>query len=255
MISVVIPTLNAETTLLRCLAALVTGAVEGVVREVIVADGGSTDATVKIVDQAGAQWHRAERGRGKQIASGLALTRGNWILVLHADTILEPGWEAEAMEFIERVETGRRREAAAVFRYALDDEGTMPRLVETLVNVRTRMLGLPYGDQGLLISRRLYNEVGGYKPMGLMEDVDIVRRLGRRRLTTLRSRAITSAERYRREGYLKRIARNQSCLAMYYAGVPVERIARFYNGSPLVADELRPDDANEAAGRSDANPS
>lgn len=255
MISVVIPTLNAEATLPRCLASLVTGAVDGIVREVIVADGGSSDATARIVDQAGARWLSSERGRGQQVASGLALARSDWFLVLHADTVLESGWELEAAQFIERVECGRRAESAAVFRYALDDAGTAPRLLETLVNARSRLVSLPYGDQGLLISRRLYEEIGGFKSIPIMEDVDIVRRIGRRRLTVLRSRAITSAARYRRDGYLKRIARNQWCMAMYFAGVPVERIARFYSGTPPVADERRSDEPDQAAGRSDVKPS
>jgi rSAM/selenodomain-associated transferase 2 len=242
MISVVIPTLNAESTLPRCLASLVTGAVDGVVREVIIADGGSSDGTAQIADQTGARWHGSERGRGTQIASGVALARANWLLVLHADTVLEPGWERETAQFIERVETGISADKAAIFRYALDDEGTAPRLLEIVVNARSRLMALPYGDQGLLISRRLYDEIGGFKPMPIMEDVDIVRRIGRRRLTVLRSRAITSAERYRKDGYLKRIARNQSCLALYFAGMPVERIARLYSGTPSVENGGRAPD-------------
>lgn len=230
MISVVIPTLNAEATLPSCLAALVPGAVDGVVREVIVVDGGSSDRTARIVDQAGARWHSSEAGRGQQIASGAALARAGWLLILHADTVLEPGWEREAAQFIERVESGQRAQSAAVFRYALDDEGMPPRVLEALVNVRTRLFAMPYGDQGLLISRRLYDEIGGFKPMTIMEDVDIVRRIGRRRLTVLRSRAVTSAAAYRRDGYLRRIARNQACLAMYFAGVPVEFVAKVYSG-------------------------
>jgi rSAM/selenodomain-associated transferase 2 len=256
MISVVIPTLNAEATLPGCLAALVPGAVDGVVREVIIVDGGSSDATALIADDAGARWQSCERGRGQQIASGVALARSPWLLILHADTVLEAGWAGEVSSFIEKVDSGRRASSAAVFRYALDDDGARPRLLEALVNARSRVLALPYGDQGLLISRRLYDEIGGFKPVPIMEDVDIVRRLGRRRLTLLRSRAITSAARYRKDGYLKRIARNQSCLVMYLAGVPVERIARFYGGAASLGDGpglAKPDEAASAA--SDIKPS
>ena len=98
-------------------------------------------------------------------------------------------------------------------------------------------MGAPYGDQGLLISRKLFDEIGGYRPMAIMEDLDIVRRLGWSRLAVLRSRAITSAARYRKDGYFKRIARNQLCLAMYMLGVPVTRIARFYEGVSVSDDE------------------
>lgn len=230
MISVVIPTLNAEASLPGCLAALVPGAVDGVVREVIIADGGSEDATALIADQAGARWQKSERGRGQQITCGASLARSDWLLILHADTILESGWEREVGAFIEKVESGRRSQTAAVFRYALDDDGALPRFLETMVNIRASLMGAPYGDQGLLISRRLFDEIGGYRPMAIMEDLDIVRRLGWSRFAVLRSRAITSAARYRKDGYFKRIARNQLCLAMYMLGVPVTRIARFYEG-------------------------
>ena len=94
---------------------------------------------------------------------------------------------------------------AAVFRLRLDDGAPAAR---RLVAWRTRALGLPYGDQGLLIPSALYRSLGGYGPIPLMEDVDIVRRLGRKRIVLLDADAITSAERYRRAGYLGRSARN-----------------------------------------------
>jgi hypothetical protein len=89
-------------------------------------------------------------------------------------------------------------------------------------------LALPYGDQGLLISRRLYDAVGGYRPMPLMEDVDLVRRLGRARLHPLGASMLASARRYRRDGYWRRPLRNLCCLALYFAGVPPRVIARMY---------------------------
>jgi hypothetical protein len=174
---------------------------------------------------------RSEAGRGIQLAAGAARTRFPWLLFLHADTELEVGWEREAAHFMERVETGRLAPAAAAFRFSLDDIGLAPRLLEALVVLRMALLKLPYGDQGLLIPRPLYNEIGGYTPMPLMEDVDIVRRLGRRRLALLRSRATTSAARYRRDGYLWRTLGNQGCLALYALNVPVSTIARLYGAS------------------------
>lgn len=228
MISVVVPTLNAERHLAAGLSALVHAAVEGLVREVVVVDGGSSDRTTEIVDQAGATLVKSTCGRGTQLALGAEHTRLPWILFLHADTVLEPGWEREAAAFIEAVDTGRRRAAAAVFRFALDEPGFKARLVEWGVSVRCALLRLPYGDQGLLIPRRLYGQLGGYRQIPLMEDVDLIRRLGRSRTVMLRSRAITSATRYRRDGYLRRILRNLSCLTLYYLRVPAHTIARLY---------------------------
>lgn len=228
MITVVIPTLNAESGLAGCLAALVPATVEGLVREVIVVDGGSSDRTTKIVDQAGARLVRSVPGRGRQLAAGAEQARMPWLLFLHADTVLEAGWEREAALFMERVDVGERPHAAAAFRFALDDLGFKPRLVEMGVTLRCALLGLPYGDQGLLIQSRQYRHAGGYKPLPLMEDVDLVRRIGRRRLVMLRARAVTSAVRYRRDGYVRRIMRNLSCLTLYFLRVPSGTLERLY---------------------------
>ena len=228
MISVIIPTLNAEKCLAGTLAALVPAAVDGLIREAIVVDGGSNDRTPAIVDSAGAELVRAGGGRGSQLAAGAAKARFPWLLFLHADTALAPGWEREASYFMERVDTGARPVAAAAFRFALDDTGARPRVLERLVALRCSALRLPYGDQGLLIPKRLYDEIGGYRPLPLMEDVDLVRRLGRRRVVMLGSRAVTSAERFRREGYVRRSARNLICLTLYTLRVPAHVIGRIY---------------------------
>ena len=163
-----------------------------------------------------------------QLEAGAARARGDWLLFLHADTVLEPGWAEEARSFMERVESGRRNQAAASFQFGLDDDGFMPRLAERLVSLRCRLLALPYGDQGLLISRHLYNRLGGFRPLPLMEDVDLVRRLKRREIAMLKSCAVTSGERYRREGYLARSLRNLGCILLYYLRVPPRVLARLY---------------------------
>lgn len=228
MISVVIPTLNAQRSLPDTLTALIPATVEGLVREVIIADGGSSDQTRELADGAGAEILRLSACRGAQLAAGAAAARHPWLLFLHADTVLEPGWEREVTSFIDAIEAGRREPAAAAFRFALDDEGMAPRLLETLVALRCSALRLPYGDQGLLISRDLYDEIGGIRDLPVMEDIDLVRRLGRRRMRLLRTRAITSAARYRRDGYLKRTLKNQMCLLLYALNFSPARISRFY---------------------------
>ncbi|MDX2157046.1 MAG: TIGR04283 family arsenosugar biosynthesis glycosyltransferase [Hyphomicrobiaceae bacterium] len=228
MISVVIPTLNAESGLTASLSALVTATVEGLVREVIVVDGGSTDRTLAIADQAGAHIVTSPKGRGCQLRTGAEAARFPWLLFLHADTILDSGWEREVAALIERVEIGERPETAAAFRFALDDLGLLPRIIEGGVGLRSTLLRLPYGDQGLLLPRRLYDRIGGFRDLPLMEDVDIVRRLGRSRTLILRTKAVTSAVRFRKHGYLPRVARNLTCLALYYLRVPPSLIARLY---------------------------
>ena len=101
-------------------------------------------------------------------------------------------------------------------------------MIEAGVATRCALFRLPYGDQGLRVPKQLYQQVGGYSRLPLMEDVDLVRRIGRRRMMVLRSRAVTSAMRYQRDGYVRRSARNLSCLTLYLLRVPVRVIARLY---------------------------
>lgn len=232
MISVIIPTLNAEAHLGETLSSLVPAAVDGLIREVIVVDGGSSDRTLEIADGAGAEIVKSEGGRGRQLKAGAARARFPWLLFLNGDTYLDAGWERDANLHIERVDNGRRRAAAASFRFALDDEGGLPRLLETMASLRSGLFKLPYGDQGLLIPRALYDEVGGFSELPALEDLDLVRRLGRGRLVALNARAVTGGERYRRDGYLSRMMRNQACLGLYLIGVPVATIANMFGPPP-----------------------
>ena len=223
-ISLVIPTLNAAETLRDCLGSVAAARAEGLVSEVVVADGGSTDGTADVASAEGARVVRGSGGRGGQLVAGCAVAGGGWLLVLHADTRLEPGWEAAA-----RRHMAERPDRAGWFRFALDDPAEIARVWEAGVNLRSRVLGLPYGDQGLLISRTLYDAVGGYRAQPLMEDVDLVRRLGRSRLAEVGARAVTSAERFVAQGYWRRSMRNWGLLARYLAGAHPTDLARGYD--------------------------
>jgi len=221
-ISAVVPTLNAAEYLPGCLAAL---SGSPLLHQIVVADGGSGDGTVAIAEAAGARVIAATRGRGPQLAAGAAAASGEWLLFLHADCRLSPGWEEAIERFVAAPDAAAR---AGYFAFALDDPSPAARRLERIVAWRCRKFGLPYGDQGLLIARRLYDEVGGFAPVPLMEDVDLARRLGRHRLAPLSATAVTSAGRYRRGGYVRRPLRNLLCLSLYFAGVPPQRIARLY---------------------------
>jgi rSAM/selenodomain-associated transferase 2 len=218
-LGVVIPTLNAAHRLPACLSAL-----HGV-GEIVIVDGGSSDDTTAVATAAGVRVVTAPRGRGSQLAEGARQVRGRWLLFLHADTVLKPAWQTETTQFMSAPHNIRR---AAVFRFALDDPSPQARRLERFVAARCKMFALPYGDQGLLISRALYDEIGGFHALPLMEDVDIIRRLGRNRIVHLNAAAITSAERWRRDGWLSRSARNLSCLALYSVGVAPRHLARLY---------------------------
>ena len=225
LLSIVIPTRNAATLLPGCLGALGEAQQSGLLREIIIADGGGCAETVEIGHGFGASVFAAPSGRGPQLIAGAARSSGDWLLFLHADTRLENGWSREVAAFLAQAGA---EEKAATFRLRLDDAAPQARRIEQLANWRSRKLGLPYGDQGLLISRRLYDAVGGFRPHALMEDVDIVRRLGKRRLTQLDSAAVTSAVRYRRDGWWLRPLRNLALLTLYFAGLPPRWLARLY---------------------------
>ena len=184
-LSVIIPTLNAADTLQGLLAQLRSAAIG---KEIIVVDGGSSDETAAIARKACAQLIAAPRGRGIQLAIGAEAAAADWLLFLHADCWLAPGWEAAVESFLAASEAMSR---AGYFDFALDDPAPAARRMERLVAWRCRTLALPYGDQGLLISRSLYQAAGGFAPLPLMEDVDMVRRLGHRRLARIGARCIS----------------------------------------------------------------
>ena len=223
MLSVFIPTLNAGGGLADTIASLGQGGIE---TEIIVADGGSTDATLAIAASRRARIVRCAPGRGGQLGTGAEAAAGDWLLFLHADTVLAPGWQHAACRFMDDPGSQSR---AAVFRFALDDAAPAARRLERPVHWRCRLAALPYGDQGLLLSRAFYDHLGGYRTMRLFEDVNLVRRIGRRRLAFLEPAAITSAVRYRRAGYVARPLRNLACLTLYFAGLSPRAIERLYN--------------------------
>jgi rSAM/selenodomain-associated transferase 2 len=214
-ISAVVPTFNAARHLPACLAAL------SAADEAVVVDGGSSDGTQAIASDAGARLIEAPRGRGLQLAAGAAAATGDVLLFIHADTRLSPEWS----ELVYSHLAGSTRPAC--FKFRLDDSAWQARLIEHGVALRTQLLGLPYGDQGLVIRRDAYEQSGGFRPLPLMEDVDLLGRIGRP--TMLDADALTSAERWRRDGWFGRSSRNLACLSLWKLGVSPDRLAALYD--------------------------
>ncbi len=180
-------------------------------------DGGSTDDTLQRTGAAIVV--KAPAGRGGQLRAGIAAASGDVLLLLHADTCLSPDWP----EAVATADLGM----AGYFSLRLDSSRRLARMMERAVALRCQILSLPYGDQGLLISRALLAQAGGMPDLPLMEDVALARRL-KRRLCPLPATATTSAAKYERDGWLRRPLRNLLCLTLYFAGVPPETIRRLY---------------------------
>ncbi|MFQ5624275.1 MAG: TIGR04283 family arsenosugar biosynthesis glycosyltransferase [Paracoccaceae bacterium] len=221
-ISVIIPTLNAAPVIAPALDALMPGLRAGLVHELIIADGGSSDDIAGIAGDIGARLVVTGPGRGMQLAAGAAAAGGKWLLFLHADSVLPANWPA-AVEAHLRSHPGE----AGYFRLAFDDSGLPARVLAGWANLRSRLFSLPFGDQGLLVSQALYREAGGYPVIPLMEDVAIARALGGR-VRMLSATVTTSARRYRKDGWLRRSWLNFTTLALFLASRDAETLVRRY---------------------------
>ncbi len=220
-ISVVIPTLNAAPHMQASIETLMEGLAAGLIRELIVTDGGSTDQTLLIAEEAGAEIITGPASRGGQLRRGCTAAKGDWLLILHADTVLEDGWSNVVGQHIREFS-----QRPAHFKLAFSTRGLRPAAVAGWANLRSAVLGLPYGDQGLLVPQALYSAKGGYPDQPLMEDVEIARRLPDMR--TLPAYALTSAARYQRDGWLRRGGRNLWTLMRYAMGADPEKLAASY---------------------------
>lgn len=216
-VNIVIPAWNAANSLRATLDSLAEAACP-----VILADAASPDGTAQLAESMGVRVVQAARGRGAQLAAGIAASAVPWLLLLHADTRPEPGWWAATQAFM------ARGPGVGYFDFALDSGTPAARRLERAVAWRCRRFALPYGDQGLLIHRDLLEHAGGIRPMPLMEDVDLIRRLRPLRPERIGVRAMTSAARFERDGYVRRPARNLVFLAAWLAGVPPRVLARWY---------------------------
>ena len=214
MLSVIIPTLNDAAGLSRTLAAVFPGMADGLVRQVIVVDGGSTDGTRVCAEAAGVEWLQTQPGRGRQMQAGAEAARHPWVLFLHPGIDLDEGWQREAAHFIATVEAPVEatldaradQPAVASFRFAIEAAGIGPRLTEATISTWRKAFRRPFGEQGLLIQRTLYDRTGGHQNLPGREDLALLRRLRRSQRVILRSRAVIDAASYQKGGYLLRAA-------------------------------------------------
>jgi glycosyltransferase involved in cell wall biosynthesis len=188
MISVIISARNAERELAATLGSLVPAAVDGLVKQVIVVDCGSTDGTALVADHAGADVFAPIPGHGEPFVQGAAETRFPWLLFLDAGTVLEDGWETDAISFMREVDRGERPLAAGAFLFRLNEKGLGSRVREKLVRARSRVFGLEDVGQGVLMPRKLFNAIVAE------QNADVARALDPRRLIFLDAQASAPAK-------------------------------------------------------------
>jgi rSAM/selenodomain-associated transferase 2 len=214
----VVPALNEEATLRVNLPAAL-----ALADDLVVSDGGSTDATLAVAVALGARAVSGAAGRGGQLNRGAAAVAGDVLVFLHADTRLPP----EAGAAIRAAVAGGA--AGGAFRLAFDRDGLALRAGARLVNLRSRWLGIALGDQVQFSTRAAFAALGGFRDWPILEDLDFIRRLGRVGPTVLLpGPAVTAARRFTRHGALATVARNWLIWLLYALGVPPARLARLY---------------------------
>jgi rSAM/selenodomain-associated transferase 2/rSAM/selenodomain-associated transferase 1 len=219
-ISVIVPALDEADHIGRALARIPRQ--EDL--EVIVVDGGSTDGTPELAANLGARVVAASPPRSRQLNLGAAAARGTIYLFLHADTLLPDGFADRVRQACAAASV-----AAGAFRLKIDSGRAGIRAVETVANLRSRYLSLPYGDQGLFVTARRFWELGGFPLMPIMEDFALVRRLSRRgRIAIVDQPVVTSGRRWERLGVARTTLLNQAMVMGYYLGVPPDTLARWY---------------------------
>jgi len=221
-LSVVVLALNEESQIAD---AVRSASAPGV--EVIVVDGGSTDATRERAVAVGARivdLERSNAGRARQMAAGYCESRGETIVFLHADTRLPVGFDAAIADAM-----SNEAVVGGAFGFRFDQRSAALRFVEFGVRLRVALFGVPYGDQALFVRRSVLERIGGVPQAPIMEDVDLVRSMRRHgRLALLPQPVVTSARRYVGRGVFRTMFRNWIAVAGYLLGIDRARLARWY---------------------------
>lgn len=223
-LSIIIPVLNEAYIINRTLMQLQN--MEGDFRlELIIVDGDPEGSTIAAVTAATVKKIRAPRGRGCQMHQGARLATGEILLFLHADVVL--GRDA----LLQIVDACHRKDVTGgAFSLGIDSDKRVFRFIERAVSIRSRLTKIPYGDQAIFIKKTIYDKMGGFRDIPLMEDVDLMRRLKKAggKIIILSDMALTSPRRWEKEGVLNCTLRNWLLITLYFLGVAPERLVKFY---------------------------
>ncbi|NES86439.1 MAG: glycosyltransferase family 2 protein [Moorea sp. SIO2B7] len=222
-ITIIIPVLNEAKIIQETLLRLKNDADV----EIIVVDGGSQDNTVSLAKALGVKVICASAvGRANQMNMGAAAATGDILLFLHGDTCLPKDYHTLVCEALSQPET-----VAGAFELNIDSKERSLRFVEKMVNWRSHFFSLPYGDQAIFLKAYVFEEIGGFPNLPIMEDFDLIQRLKKRgKITIVPTPVITSGRRWQKLGVFKTTLINQMIILGYYLGISPEKLVRFYRG-------------------------
>lgn len=226
-LSIIIPTLNEESLIEKNLASIkkqLSAISHQLSAEIIVADGGSRDRTVEAARRFADRVCISDKGRGEQMNAGAKVSEGDLLLFLHADSILYLSGIVNMLKVMEDNDI-----VGGAFRLKIDSKKTFHKVISSFANMRSRILGIAYGDQGIFARRNIFYAVGGYPDIPIMEDVEFVKRLkGNGKFIILDECVTTSSRRWDREGILYTTIRNWILISLYLIGASPNRLKGWY---------------------------
>jgi len=223
-ISIIVPVLNEQGQINSFLEKIKDQNYDGNF-EVIIVDGDSHGGTINAVRDTSVICTTSPKGRGQQMNAGAVMARGEILIFLHADTILPDnalGKISRALQDTDYV--------GGAFDLKIDSDRLFLKYISVRASLRSRWNRIPYGDQAIFLKKKYFDEIGGFKEIPLMEDVDLMRRIKKdgKKIIILSDKVTTSARRWESDGALYTTIRNQVLVRLFYLGVSPHKLAKYY---------------------------
>ncbi len=223
-ISVIIPVLDEHENINSHIGHIRNQDFEGAI-EIIVVDGSAHGRTLEVIEDSDTVKITSNRGRALQLNAGAAVAQGRILLFLHADTQLPPGGLRKVCDLLEDDQY-----VGGAFDLGIDSKRLFLKFIAARARLRSRLTRIPYGDQAIFVRKSYFEQIGGFREIPLMEDIELMQRIKRKgdKIFILKDRVSTSPRRWEAEGVLYTTLRNQFLASMYYLGVSPERLVRYY---------------------------